>query len=140
MALAIVVVFTGTKVLAQQSRIKQHVISDVILTFVSPDGKEYEARIQRDVLDLSPKNGWKVKLLVRGEEITEPIVPKELKNFLICEQLDKGDVTIGKKNYFCHVLKDLSDGAFLIGNNTCLFEILPGFLIDLCPHPHPHQF
>lgn len=143
MALAIVALFAGTQVLAQQSRIAQRVISDVVLTFSSPDGNKYEARIKREVLD--PKNGWTVRLfdLNKNKEIPQELIRNSLKGlekFSICEQLDKGNVTIDGDQYYCHKLKAVSDGAFLIGNNTCLFEIVPGFFINLCPHPHPHQF
>ena len=137
--LAIAALFAGTQVLAQEPRIAQRVISDVVLTFSSPDGNKYEARIKRDVLDL--RKGWKVRLfdLDKRKDITELIVPKELEKFTICEQLEKGNVTIDDRNYFCHRLKEVSDGALIIGNNTCLFTIAPGIVIDLCPHPHPHQ-
>ena len=89
---------------------------------------------------MDPTNGWKVRLFVKGEEYKNPIVPIDLEKFSICEQLDKGNVTIDGKKYFCHVLKAVSDGAFIIGNNICLVKVAPGVFINVCPHPHPHVY
>ena len=141
MVLTIVALFAGTLVLAEQPRIAQRVLSsDVILKFLDTEGKEHEARIQRDILD--PENGWKVKVFVEGKDITDLIKPMDIESekFSFCEQDENGDVTIDKKRYFCHVVKTASDGAFLIGNHSCPYFLNPpGIIINLCPWPpDPH--
>lgn len=134
MVLAIVALFACTQVSAKQpriipqARVIPHVFSDVVLTFLSADGKKHEARIERDVLD---PDGWKVRLFVEDKEITVDFKSKELDKFSICEQDVKGTVTIDEKKYFCHVLQAVSEGALLIGNDVCLVEIAPGIIINL---------
>jgi hypothetical protein len=134
MVLAIVALFASTQVLAKQSkiippRVTPRVFPDVVLKFINTDGKKYEARIKRDVLD---PQYWKVKLLVEGKEITVELQPKNLENLLICERDDdKGTVRFGKNNYFCHVLKAVSEGALLLGNHVCIVEIAPGIYINI---------
>ena len=139
MVLAFVALFASTQVLAQQTRIAQHVLPDVELHFLGPDEKMYEARIKRNVLD--PVK-WEVKLFRNREDITNFMQkPKGLEEFSFCEQNEKGKVTIDGKQYSCHVLKAASDGAFLIGNHSCPYTLNPpGIVINLCPHPHPHPW
>jgi hypothetical protein len=110
--------------LVQEHRIPEHVLStEVLFKFLDPDNLEHEARIKRNVLD---PNDWEI--FVDGKKLTEA---REIEEFAYCEQVKKGEqveknaVTIGEKRYSCHVLKTISDGAFLIGNHSCPYFLNP---------------
>ena len=121
---AIVALFGCTQVLVQEHRVPERVLStEVLFKFLGPDNLEYKARIKRNVLD--PKD-WEI--FVNDNKLT---AARELAEFTFCEQVKKGEqveknvVTIGEKRYSCHVLKTISDGAFLIGNHSCPYFLTP---------------
>jgi hypothetical protein len=100
--------------------------TEISLDFTDTDGIEHKANIKRDELD---PNYWEVY-------VDGVLLPKDnirpLEEFVFCEQDENGDVTIGKKKYFCHVLKTASEGTFLLGNHSCPYVLNPpGIMINL---------
>jgi hypothetical protein len=98
----------------------------ISLDFTDTEGVEHKANIIRD--ELNP-NDWEVY-------VDGALLPKEnqrpLEEFLFCERDEKGDQLIDGKNYFCHVVKAASEGAFLLGNHSCPFFLNPpGIWINL---------
>ena len=98
----------------------------ISLKFTDTEGNKHKAIIIRD--ELKPDN-WEVS--VDGETIAQND-QRPLEEFLFCEQDENGDVTIGDKKYFCHVMKTASEGAFLLGNHSCPYFLNPpGIWINL---------
>jgi hypothetical protein len=99
--------------------------TEVTLQFTDTDGKDHIATIIRNVKD---PNDWKISVDNR------PLKAKTraLNEFLFCEEDKKGNVTIGGKQYSCHVVKAASEGTFLLGNRSCPYFLNPpGIWINL---------
>jgi hypothetical protein len=100
--------------------------TEISLDFTDTDGIDSTAIIKRDVED--PDN-WEVS--VNGQKIAKE-TGRALEEFLFCERDEKGDIEFNGKNYSCHVVKEASEGAFLLGNHSCpLFLNPPGIVINL---------